>query len=141
MPRLIQELALACAFLLYLVFMWAPVPLSVAAVAVAVLLVLVLSRPRGQCRVGVWFVAGVALCLSGCVTSGVVRDLTPEAKERLALKFLDRCGGTVNIGAGGASGQMGGAIHGEFTLTGTCPVPVAPLKDLGKPGTGTEPEG
>jgi hypothetical protein len=66
--------------------------------------------------------AAACLLMSGCVTQ-VIRDLTPEAKEKLALKFLERCGGTVNIGAGGASGQMGGAVHGEFQLTGTCPGP------------------
>ena len=70
--------------------------------------------------------AVASLSLSGCITSQIVKDLTPEAKERLALKFFERCGGTVNIGAGGASGQLGGGVHGEFQLNGTCPTPTAP---------------
>jgi hypothetical protein len=70
--------------------------------------------------------AAACLLTSGCVTGQVIRDLSPEAKKELALKFLERCGGTVNIGAGGASGQMGGAVHGEFQLTGTCPTPERP---------------
>lgn len=82
-------------------------------------------------------VAAAGLALSGCLTASVVKDLTPEAKKELALKFLDRCGGTVNIGAGGGSGQIGGGFQANFQLTGTCPTPeaprIVPLAELGKP--------
>lgn len=66
---------------------------------------------------------GAALMLSGCITSGLVKDLPPEAKRDLALKFIERCGGTVSIGATGSAGQLGGAVTGDFRLTGTCPTP------------------
>lgn len=78
-------------------------------------------------------IAASSIALSGCVT-GFVRDLSPDAKKELALKFLERCGGTVNIGAGGATGQLGGGAHAEFQLTGVCPQPDAPR---GAPGAGT----
>lgn len=66
-----------------------------------------------------------ALPLSGCITSQVVKDLTPEAKAALAQKFMERCGGTVQIGANGGTGQLGGGFTANFQLTGTCPVPEA----------------
>lgn len=70
--------------------------------------------------------AAASVLLSGCLTAALVKDLPPEAKKELALKFLERCGGTVNISAGAASGQLGGAAHGDFQLTGTCPTPEPP---------------
>lgn len=84
------------------------------------------------------FVVLVAcVALSGCITSGIVKDLSPEAKQAIAMKILDRCGGTVNFTAGGGSGQMGGGVNANFQLMGTCPVPEAPplvpLSQLGSP--------
>ena len=68
----------------------------------------------------------VSLSLSGCITSQVIRDLSPEAKAALAQKFMDRCGGTVQIGANGGTGQMGGGFTANFQLTGSCPEPLDP---------------
>lgn len=80
--------------------------------------------------------AASSLALSGCITSAVVRDLSPEAKRDLAMKFIERCGGTVSIGATGSAGQLGGAVAGDFRITGTCPTPeqaqAAPLSAIDK---------
>jgi hypothetical protein len=65
----------------------------------------------------------VAASLSGCITAGIVKDLPPEAKRDIVLKVLERCGGSVNFNAGGASGQLGGGANASFQIIGTCPVP------------------
>lgn len=91
-----------------------------------ILLIHLGAHPMTRKILTVAAVAVAALMMSGCVTSQLVKDLSPEAKEKLAMKFIERCGGTVNISAGGASGQMGGAVHGEFNITGTCPTPQLP---------------
>ena len=79
----------------------------------------------------------VALGLTGCATlfaKTVLQDISPEAKGEIAKLFIQRCGGTVNIGATGATGQLGGAISADYRLAGTCPVPEAPVTPIKKFG-------
>lgn len=76
--------------------------------------------------VRVALLAALAAPLGGCLTSGLVKDMPPEAKRDIALKVLERCGGSVNFNAGGASGQLGGGVNASFQIIGTCPVPEAP---------------
>jgi hypothetical protein len=77
--------------------------------------------------------AAAAVSLSGCITAGIVKDLPPDAKRDIVLKVLERCGGSVNFNAGGASGQLGGGANASFQIIGTCPVPepkAIPLSQL-----------
>lgn len=73
-----------------------------------------------------------ALALSGCMTGG---KLTPEVAHQLITDFHSAgCGGSVDLKAGAATGQLGGEGHISLDLRGECPVgdapKVVPLKDI-----------
>lgn len=77
-------------------------------------------------------VALLALPAAGCgTTAAFAKDLTPEVKAEIARAFIENCKGTVNITAGGATGQLGGGFQANFQLSGTCdgkPVPQESLQ-------------
>lgn len=64
-----------------------------------------------------------SLALSGCLTTSLVKDLSPDQKAELLKLAIERCGGDVTIGGAGGTGQMGGGISGDFRFNGKCPVP------------------
>lgn len=91
------------------------------------------------------FIATLAAASAGMVgcatlTGKLVQDLTPDQKAAILTTFINRCGGYVNAGATGGTGQMGGGFTADFRIQGSCPVPgadgqplfVAPLKEADK---------
>lgn len=79
-------------------------------------------------------VAILALSLSGCMTAS---KLTPETAHQLMSDFHNAgCGGSVDLNAGAAAGQLGGEGHITLSLHGECPVgdkpAVVPLSEIDK---------
>lgn len=65
-------------------------------------------------------VVAAGIALSGCLSTTLVKDMTAEQKGHLVDTFIQNCSGTVQFGARGATGQMGGSASAEVNLNGAC---------------------